>query len=167
MDSVWKTDRPGRKYPIPIRRRRGDKTVGRKQDRAVEMRELLFLVRPRRSVVSDQMIELLETRMGMGDQHLAVSIHVHPDPAGLAKQQKEVAKIMTRNKDAGIFADSRRASTLPKRVLFEAGSQTLIDEVHDCWIGLSKRLGMRVLGGDAFQTEQQEGKEGPLVVVLD
>ena len=73
--------------------------VGRHQDRPGELGEFLLLVLPGRPVVAVQMRVLLQPRVAVGGEHLAVGVDVDPLPLGLLEQLFEVPEVVAGDED--------------------------------------------------------------------
>ena len=75
-----------------------DEAVGGQQDRAVERLELPVLMPPGAAVVAHEVIVLLEGRVVVGRQHLAVGVDVDPCPLGLLQQLLHILQIVSGDK---------------------------------------------------------------------
>ncbi len=84
----WVAGHVGREEPVQISvvLFHGDEAVGGEQDGAVEGFELLVLVPPGTAVIALEMIILLEGRIIVGRQHLAVGVDVDARPLRLLEQ---------------------------------------------------------------------------------
>ena len=83
---------------------RRNEAVRRQDDRAVERFELFLLLPPSIAVVADEVLVVLELRIVVSRQHLAVRVDVDARAFRLLKQHLEVAQIMARDQDARVLA---------------------------------------------------------------
>lgn len=93
----------GREYPGPHRVVNGrDQAIGGEQDWTAEWDKLLELPPPGIAVVSNQVRVLLEGRVVVCRQHLAVGVHVNASFAGLFEQLLKVRQIVPADKNRRI-----------------------------------------------------------------
>ena len=92
-------DRPAREEAVAVAVLRRHEAVRRHEDGAGELDELLVLVLPRGAEVPDQVLVLLELRVGVGRQHLAVRVDVDALAVGLLEQRREVGEVVAGDED--------------------------------------------------------------------
>ena len=83
---------------------RRNEAVRRQDDRAVERLELFLLLPPSIAVVADEVLVVLELRIVVSRQHLAVRVDVDARAFRLLEQHLEVAQIVARDQDARVLA---------------------------------------------------------------
>ena len=79
-------------------------TVGGHQNRAVKGGELLVLQPPGVTVIADEMIIFLESRIIIGRQHFAVGININTSACGLLEEFFHVFEIMAGDQNTGVVA---------------------------------------------------------------
>lgn len=84
---------------LPVRLHGLDEAVRSQDDRAREGGEVDLLVLPSTSVVSDEVLELLELRVAVGWEHFTVSVNVYSSSFGLYQEVVEVVDIVPGNED--------------------------------------------------------------------
>jgi len=94
-------DRSGGVDAVFVRVFRRDQAVRRDEHRAVEGLELLLLEGPRSAVVPDQVPILLERRVGMRREHLAMSVDIHAGALRLFEEEFKIFEVMAGDQDAG------------------------------------------------------------------
>ena len=81
--------------------------VGGKQDRRRQIREFLLLILPCGTEVALQVRILLQFRVGVGRQHLTVSIDIDPLALGLLQQQLQIVQIVAGDHNEGPLLHSQ------------------------------------------------------------
>ena len=79
-------------------------TVRRHEDRAVELLELILLLPPGVAVVACEVLVLLELRIVVRRQHLAVGVDIDARALRLLQQHLEVLEVVAGNQDARVLA---------------------------------------------------------------
>ncbi len=85
---------------------RGDAVSGH-QDRTAERVEFLCLFPPRAAIISNQVLVLLQFRISIGGQHLAVGVNVDPSAFSLLEQLLEVHQVMPANQNTLARLDAK------------------------------------------------------------
>ena len=106
MRAALNTDRRRRKEAILVAVLRRYNAVRRHEDRSVELLELLLLLPPRIAVVADEIVVLLELRIVVRGDHLAVRVDINARALRLLKEALEILEIMPRDENAGTAADA-------------------------------------------------------------
>src|SRR6185436_16111359 len=100
------TDNTGRVQAALVTVLRGYEAVRGQEDHAVEGVKFDVLPVPRVAVVAHEVVVLLEARVVVGREHLAVRVDVHAGSLGLYQQLFKVLQIMTADENGGVFSHS-------------------------------------------------------------
>ena len=106
MSAAGESCRSGRPEAVLIALCGRHHTVGRHQNRTIELLKLLFLFPPCISVISCEMRIFLKCRIIMCRKHLGVCIDIYTSPFRLFQKHFQIAKVMTGDQNTRIFTDT-------------------------------------------------------------
>ena len=135
MHHLGEGDLLGREDAIRIGALRWHEAVSRKEEGARNAIKLLSLVLPGSAKVALEMCVLLETRIGIGRQHLAVRVYADACTLGLLEQELKVMEVVPSHDDKGTLLDGERDLS---RLRGTVGSSVcLIEHRHDRIVDLT------------------------------
>ena len=144
--------------------------VGREENRPVEGAELFALFPPGVAIVAHEVLILLEGRIVVTREHLAVCVDVHTLVLGLFQQVLQVAQVVTADEDSRTVA---YADVHPCHLgLSVTGGVGCVEQRHGLhaeFTGLHHEVDQlvdrRLAGGDSCQCMLHELMDGLVVVV--
>eukprot|EP00053_Salpingoeca_punica_P005903 m.57274 g.57274 ORF g.57274 m.57274 type:complete len:624 (-) comp13447_c0_seq2:122-1993(-) len=122
-----------------------DDAVGGHDDGAGELGKLKLLQLPGAAVVADEVLELLERRVAVGRQHLAVGVDVDAGALGLLQELVQVVHVVAADQDA--LARHGRRQDLGRRRVAKLGAVAGVQHGEHLQVGgthLQRRAQQRV-----------------------
>ena len=107
MDGAREGHDARREDAVAVRRQRRHEAVRREQHRRRDAGELLALVLPGRAEVALQVRVLVQFRIGVGRQHLAVGVDVDALARRLFQEHLKVVQVVARDHDEGSLFDGQ------------------------------------------------------------
>ena len=149
-------DQAGGEEPVLVRLLRLLEAVGGHQDRAGEFGELLLLILPGAAVIPDEVLVLLQARIAVRREHLAVRVDVDPRSFRLLEQLLQVLEVVPGDDDR-LALDRPDAHSGRDRMAVRAGVRR-VEQAHDLEVDLADLQRLAEQRADVRRVRAQPGE---------